>query len=183
MKKAATPDGFEPAVRVMAQWRGASGKGVCISNGINFVLFPICIALSIFSNAAAGSLPFFCAVCSIDIKTLLVFLPLSDWEPKLIFLAITVLPKSRSAKYPNVRICSRTGYLPGLYWKTQFPLRRQQTRRRNRRHLYEPHRHLQSNSVNPHEYLKDILTRINSHPFRKLAELLPHNWKAAPEKK
>jgi len=40
-----------------------------------------------------------------------------------------------------------------------------------------------ANGVNPHEYLKDILARINSHPFRKLAELLPHNWKAAPEKK
>lgn len=36
-----------------------------------------------------------------------------------------------------------------------------------------------ANGINPHEYLKDILARINSHPFRKLAELVPHNWKAA----
>ncbi|MHB9138794.1 MAG: transposase domain-containing protein [Victivallaceae bacterium] len=40
-----------------------------------------------------------------------------------------------------------------------------------------------ANSVNPHEYLKDILARINSHPFLKLAELLPHNWKVAGQKK
>ena len=40
-----------------------------------------------------------------------------------------------------------------------------------------------ANGVNPHESLKDVLARINTHPFLKLAELLPHNWKAAREKK
>ena len=34
-----------------------------------------------------------------------------------------------------------------------------------------------ANKINPFEYLKDVLTRINSHPHKKLAELLPHNWK------
>jgi transposase len=38
-----------------------------------------------------------------------------------------------------------------------------------------------ANGINPHEYLKDVLARINSHPYRRLAELLPHNWKAVRE--
>ena len=38
-----------------------------------------------------------------------------------------------------------------------------------------------ANGINPQEYLKDVLVRINSHPYRRLAELLPHNWKAARE--
>lgn len=33
-----------------------------------------------------------------------------------------------------------------------------------------------ANKINPYEYLKDILARINAHPHRKLAELLPQNW-------
>jgi len=32
--------------------------------------------------------------------------------------------------------------------------------------------------VNPFKYLKDILSKINSHPHKQLAELLPHNWQA-----
>jgi transposase len=34
-----------------------------------------------------------------------------------------------------------------------------------------------ANKINPYEYLKDVLSRINSHPHKRLAELLPHNWK------
>jgi hypothetical protein len=33
-----------------------------------------------------------------------------------------------------------------------------------------------ANKVNPFDYLKDILSRINSHPHKQLAELLPRNW-------
>jgi transposase len=33
-----------------------------------------------------------------------------------------------------------------------------------------------ANGIDPYEYLKDILARINSHPHSKLHELLPHNW-------
>lgn len=32
------------------------------------------------------------------------------------------------------------------------------------------------NDINPFEYLSDILAKINSHPHKKLAELLPQNW-------
>lgn len=35
------------------------------------------------------------------------------------------------------------------------------------------------NDVNPYDWLKDILTRIPSHPISRIAELLPHHWKAA----
>lgn len=31
--------------------------------------------------------------------------------------------------------------------------------------------------INPFVYLRDVLTRIASHPINKIAELLPHNWK------
>lgn len=31
--------------------------------------------------------------------------------------------------------------------------------------------------INPYDYFDDILRRIQGHPFNKLAELLPHNWK------
>jgi hypothetical protein len=34
-----------------------------------------------------------------------------------------------------------------------------------------------ANKVNPFEYLKDVLSRINSHPHKRLTELLPQNWK------
>lgn len=33
-----------------------------------------------------------------------------------------------------------------------------------------------ANGINPYEYLKDVLARINTHPYSKLYELLPHNW-------
>jgi hypothetical protein len=32
-------------------------------------------------------------------------------------------------------------------------------------------------SINPWEWLKDVLTRLPDHPINKIAELLPHNWK------
>lgn len=31
--------------------------------------------------------------------------------------------------------------------------------------------------INPYEYLKDVLSKINSYPHARLHELLPHNWK------
>jgi len=34
------------------------------------------------------------------------------------------------------------------------------------------------NGVNPWEYMKDVLARINEHPMRDLDELLPHRWQA-----
>lgn len=33
--------------------------------------------------------------------------------------------------------------------------------------------------INPREYLEDVMRRINGHPHKQLAELLPHNWKKA----
>lgn len=33
------------------------------------------------------------------------------------------------------------------------------------------------NNVNPYEWLKDVLDKINSWPVNKVHELLPHNWK------
>src|SRR5215469_16544342 len=33
--------------------------------------------------------------------------------------------------------------------------------------------------VDPYAWFKDVLTRIAAHPFTRLAELLPHNWKSA----
>ena len=35
-----------------------------------------------------------------------------------------------------------------------------------------------ASKVNPFQYLKDVLSKINSHPHKQLAELLPHNWQA-----
>jgi transposase len=35
------------------------------------------------------------------------------------------------------------------------------------------------NSINPQHYLADVLTRIADHPARRIAELLPWNWKPA----
>jgi len=32
--------------------------------------------------------------------------------------------------------------------------------------------------INPHNYFEDILRRIQSHPYKKLSTLLPHNWKS-----
>jgi hypothetical protein len=40
----------------------------------------------------------------------------------------------------------------------------------------------QRNSVNPFNYLTDVLTRIADHPRSKVAELLPHNWLAIRER-
>lgn len=33
-----------------------------------------------------------------------------------------------------------------------------------------------ANKLNPFDYLKDVLRRINSLPHRRIAELLPQNW-------
>lgn len=35
------------------------------------------------------------------------------------------------------------------------------------------------NGVKPYAYLKDILTRLPTHLNKDLAQLFPHNWKAA----
>lgn len=35
------------------------------------------------------------------------------------------------------------------------------------------------NNVNPYEWLKDVLDKINSWPINKISELLPHKWKPA----
>ena len=35
----------------------------------------------------------------------------------------------------------------------------------------------QRHKINPVEYLKDVLTRIASHPAAKLDQLMPGNWK------
>ena len=32
--------------------------------------------------------------------------------------------------------------------------------------------------IEPFVYLRDVLSRIADHPYNKLAELLPNNWKA-----
>lgn len=34
-----------------------------------------------------------------------------------------------------------------------------------------------SMQINPREYLEDVMRRINSHPFNRLSELLPDQWK------
>jgi transposase len=39
-----------------------------------------------------------------------------------------------------------------------------------------------ANGINPHEYIVDILARINTHPYSKLSELLPHNWESLRSK-
>jgi transposase len=33
------------------------------------------------------------------------------------------------------------------------------------------------NDINPYEWLKDVLGKINSWPSKKVHELLPHRWK------
>ncbi|MBA3238117.1 MAG: transposase domain-containing protein, partial [Parachlamydiaceae bacterium] len=30
--------------------------------------------------------------------------------------------------------------------------------------------------INPRDYLEDVMRRLQSHNFQKLAELLPQNW-------
>jgi len=40
-----------------------------------------------------------------------------------------------------------------------------------------------ANGNNPYEYLKDVLTRINTHPHSRLYELLPHNWELLRKQK
>jgi hypothetical protein len=40
-----------------------------------------------------------------------------------------------------------------------------------------------ANGIDPYEYLKDVLARINSHPYSKLHELLPHNWERLRKQK
>jgi transposase len=33
--------------------------------------------------------------------------------------------------------------------------------------------------VEPFAWFKDVLSRIASHPIKRIAELLPHNWAPA----
>ena len=35
------------------------------------------------------------------------------------------------------------------------------------------------NGLDPHAYLKDVLTRLPTHPNSRIDELLPHNWRPA----
>ena len=36
------------------------------------------------------------------------------------------------------------------------------------------------NDLDPYAYLSDVLVRLPTHPARRIADLLPHRWKAAP---
>jgi transposase len=38
------------------------------------------------------------------------------------------------------------------------------------------------NGVNPYDWLKDVLDKINNWPINRIHELLPHNWKLANDK-
>jgi hypothetical protein len=38
------------------------------------------------------------------------------------------------------------------------------------------------NDINPYEWLKDVLAKINNWPINKIHELLPHRWKPANNK-
>jgi len=38
------------------------------------------------------------------------------------------------------------------------------------------------NDINPYEWLKDVLSKINTWPINKVHELLPHRWKPTPNK-
>ncbi len=38
----------------------------------------------------------------------------------------------------------------------------------------------EANGVNPPEYLRDVLMRMQTHPMSRLDELLPHNWRPGP---
>ena len=40
-----------------------------------------------------------------------------------------------------------------------------------------------ANGINSYEYLKDVLTRINTLPYSRLPELLPHNWEKLQKQK
>ncbi|MCR5864074.1 transposase domain-containing protein [Aquincola sp. J276] len=35
------------------------------------------------------------------------------------------------------------------------------------------------NGLDPWAYLRDVLTRIHTHPSQRLEELLPHRWRPA----
>jgi len=37
----------------------------------------------------------------------------------------------------------------------------------------------QLHGVNPREYLRDVLLRVQTHPASRIDELLPQNWKRA----
>jgi transposase len=34
----------------------------------------------------------------------------------------------------------------------------------------------EANGVNPEEYLADVLLRVQTHPYSRIGELLPHEW-------
>jgi len=38
------------------------------------------------------------------------------------------------------------------------------------------------NDINPYEWLKDVLSKINTWPINKVHELLPHRWKPTNNK-
>jgi hypothetical protein len=37
------------------------------------------------------------------------------------------------------------------------------------------------NGHDPYEYLKDVLTRLPTHPYRQIEDLLPHRWQPEPQ--
>ena len=39
----------------------------------------------------------------------------------------------------------------------------------------------EANSVNPYEYLRDVLVRVSTHPADRIDELLPDQWKPTAE--
>lgn len=96
----------------------------------------------------------------------------NQWKPLTLFMTDPKIPIHNNASEAALRIIA-------LARKNSLFFGNEQAAR-NFSVLYSLVQTAERHGINALEYLEDVLMRVQTHPAKRIDELLPHNWRAAP---
>ena len=94
---------------------------------------------------------------------------LNQWDALSLFLTDPALPLDNNESERALRVCA--------LGRKNFLFVGNDGAGENLAGLYSLIATCEANGVNPVEYLADVLLRVQTHPDKRLDELLPHRWK------
>ena len=94
---------------------------------------------------------------------------LNQWDALSLFLTDAALPLDNNQSERALRVCA--------LGRKNFLFVGNDGAGENLAGLYSLIATCEANGVNPVEYLADVLLRVQTHPDKRLDELLPHRWK------